>query len=520
MTSLFLSKSTIRRPMAVSVACLMAFAAPAYADLSATDVWGQWKEYYTKSGLEISAKETLSGGVLTVRDITFSMPLREAEKDYGTLEIVLGEMTLADQSDGSVAISTPLQTAMSFAFSAKGEDTVKGLLDYTSSGFSMTATGTPNDVTYAYSADTMIIALEKVLKGGDPLDVGTAKIALSAFNGGAHVITGMQTRVDGTSNIGSAEYVVDFHDPENPTKGTLKMAGAMRGIVAQSATVIPDGVDMNDFSAALKAGYSVSAGLTYQGGNSDIRFKDRNDMFEMQTSSAGGNLKVGVDLDRVQYDVASQTVAIKMAGSELPFPLDLSADTVGMALSLPLTAKDTTQDFGASITMNGVALPEQIWAMGDPSGMLAREPLTIAAAISGTGKLLIDLTDEKQMMKLGQTGGLPAMIESVKLESLKIKGAGAEITATADLKVDNAAMSPLGPFPNVFGVADLRLMGVKALIETLTKMGIVPMGQGMMVSGMASELGVEVTGPDDLAAKITMTEQGMFDVNGKPIPLK
>jgi hypothetical protein len=49
-------------------------------------------------------------------------------------------------------------------------------------------------------------------------------------------------------------------------------------------------------------------------------------------------------------------------------------------------------------------------------------------------------------------------------------------------------------------------------------MGLIPMPQAMMVTGMIQQLGKPESGPDDVSALIEVTKESQLTVNGAPLP--
>jgi hypothetical protein len=72
--------------------------------------------------------------------------------------------------------------------------------------------------------------------------------------------------------------------------------------------------------------------------------------------------------------------------------------------------------------------------------------------------------------------------------------------------------------PAFAGKVDLRLTGVGGLIGNLAQMGLIPMPQAMMVTGMIQQLGKPESGPDDVSALIEVTKESQLTVNGAPLP--
>ena len=519
MIDTFTPAAATRSGLAV-LACLAAFSAPARADLTAADVWEQWRDYLEGFGYTVTADESGSGDTLVIDNLKMTIAMEEGG-GTSTVTMNMGQMTLTGMPDGSVDISLPASLPMSLVVDGvASEEPVKVDLDYTTAGFAMKASGTPEATTYTYSADSIGIVLKGVEAEGKPMDLGTVDFTLAGIEG----VTAMETE-NGTSaqqrmSAESLNYTVDITSPDPAEPGTLKMTGMASGLSFDGTFDIPDGVDLNDMAAALKAGYGMDGAFVYEGGNSSLSFDDGADSFTSQSSSSGGEVGFAMDNDGLSYSVRSDDTKISVAGSSIPFPVVIESTELGLHLALPVAQSDEMKTFAAGLTLAEVSIPAELWMAFDPTGKLPHDPVTISLDLSGVGRLFVDLFDEKQMVQLGSTGGTPGEVQSVKLENLLVEALGASIEAVADLDVDNNAMSPLGPFPNVFGTANINLIGVKSLLSTLSDMGLVPPGQAMMASGMISELAEQVSGPDDLAAEIVLSPQGALSVNGKTIPLQ
>jgi hypothetical protein len=89
-----------------SVASLFCLSAPmALADVSADEVWQNWKSMMTASGgIQVTATETRSGDVITVTDLRLDLTDGNAEgiRMSGTIP----ELTFRERGDGTVEIVT------------------------------------------------------------------------------------------------------------------------------------------------------------------------------------------------------------------------------------------------------------------------------------------------------------------------------------------------------------------------------------------------------------------------------
>jgi hypothetical protein len=84
----------------VAVATLGLVATPAFADLSAEDIWNNWKSVAGGTGQTITVgSESYANGVLTLTDVIMSAVMPD-----GQMTATLDEVVITEQGDGSVAL--------------------------------------------------------------------------------------------------------------------------------------------------------------------------------------------------------------------------------------------------------------------------------------------------------------------------------------------------------------------------------------------------------------------------------
>lgn len=103
----------------VAAAILVVSTQAALADLSAQEVWKDWKAYLTSTGYEVSGTESQSGSTLIVSDISMTLPVPEGDV-VGTL--TLPEIKFVENGDGTVNVLLPQEFPLGFEFSEEGED--------------------------------------------------------------------------------------------------------------------------------------------------------------------------------------------------------------------------------------------------------------------------------------------------------------------------------------------------------------------------------------------------------------
>ncbi|WP_163848224.1 DUF2125 domain-containing protein [Pseudooceanicola aestuarii] len=505
----------------------VALAAPAQAEMSPADSWAFYQEYLSAFGYEITADTSDEGSVLRVENLTMSMDLPDIDGNAGTISMNMGGLILTDMGDGTTRLTLPGTVPFSVSGKAQEDFTLNG--EYSTTGFEMIIGGTPDAVDTSFVADSFAMRLlEFVDSDGTEQVPGEISARMEGMEGTSTILVdgGYSITQDMTAAMLGYLVDIDARETDSDSPGILNLQGEMTDLTLDGDMTLPTGLDVTDMAVALRGGYAMGMSMDFGTGRTEMRFEQDAtetqdaESFGFRSTSQGGTFAGSMGDTGIEYGTTSTDLTIAVQGSDLPFPVETTAGEAHFGLTLPLLASDDATEFGTSITLADVAVPDMLWAGIDPQGSLPHDPVTLKLAISGLGRLFVDLVDETQMAQLGETGGAPGEVDALKIDELLLEAAGARIAGTADLTVDNAAPSPFGPFPNAFGTADLRLTGVNGLLSNLGNMGLLPMPQVMMFSGMITQLGEPADGPDDLKAHIVMGPGGDLTVNGNPIPLQ
>ncbi|MCK5501578.1 MAG: DUF2125 domain-containing protein, partial [Tritonibacter mobilis] len=156
-----------------AVAPILLIAQAAHADLSAQDVWSDWKDYMSSTGYEVTASETESSGKLTVSDITMSMDI-----DGDAFSMTMGTLEFIENGDGTVNMVMPAEYPMAFDFNADG-DAISGSLIYTHDGSPMVVSGDTSEMEYSYSAATAGLTLKDLEIEGEAVPTDVAALTVN-----------------------------------------------------------------------------------------------------------------------------------------------------------------------------------------------------------------------------------------------------------------------------------------------------------------------------------------------------
>lgn len=505
---------TVSLARGTSAAAVLIFSAQgAFADVSAQDVWSDWKAYMTGTGYSVTGTETQSGDTLTVRDFSMTMPIPEED---ATGSLTMPEIKFVENGDGTVNVMLPKEFPMSFVGEGDGEKVMVELL-YSHDGAPMVVSGDSSAMAYDYASSQITLTLGKLdVEGEDiPADVLNMSVVMTDVASKTNMQISGQRSYDQAMSMADLSYDMAFKDPESDDSGTMK--GTLQNLTGEAKSIIPTGLDSPAMMPALiAAGFAVDGSFAYTGGNSAISVSG-SDSFDMQTSSEGGNIGVDLSKDGLAYDVSQRGISLNISGSEIPFPLALTMAETGFKLLMPISQSNEEQDFGLGITLRDFAVPDMLWGMVDPTGTLPHDPATIVLDLAGKGKLLFDMFDPEAIEALEGGEQEPGELNAVSIKELLVSAAGAKLTGTGDFTFNNEDLATFDGMPAPDGVANIKLEGANGLIDSLITMGLLSDSDAMGARMMMGMFGVPGEGEDTLTSEIKVSEDGKIHANGQRI---
>lgn len=486
----------------------------AYADLTSDDVWSDWQDYLASTGYSVSGDEQRSGGTLTINNLSVAMQIPD---DEGSISITMESLVFSDIGDGTVSITMPDSIPMTFVAEPEGEDSVSGVLTYSHSDTGMTASGSPDDVTYAYSTAQASLELTSLSAGGEavPSSMMRMQMALDNVKTTTRLLKGELRTYSQQMTADAMTYDVAFDDPESEDRGSFK--GAMRDVAVDGNGAMPLDMDPADFNATLEAGFAAEGTLAYGSGNANFEGVGDGEEFAFASSSQGGNFGLKMDASRIAYDVEQKQTSISMKGAELPVPVEVAASLAAFNFSSPVRKSDEEQDFAFGLNLSDFTMSEMLWSMIDPAAQLPRDPATVILDAVGKGKLLFNLLDPEEAAQVDQAMTPPAEISALTINKLLVSMVGASLSGTGDFTFDNSDTTTIEGYPRPTGYIDLKLVGANALLDKLSSMGFVAEEEAMGARMMMGLLAVPGGEPDTLNSKIEINEQGHVLANGQRI---
>ena len=488
----------------------------ALADLTPAQIWEDWRSYLQGMGYEITATETARGADLSVSDFTIGF---SAPEQGGDMQMTLGTIDFRQNADGTVSVLMPERLPVKMTGNdgtpGSGEFTLE--MVYTQSGHALTASGTPENLTYVYTADTVGAELEQAMAGGETLDEGQARMTFTGTNmrTSTTMTLGDMRRYDQSGGLDSASYDIFFLDMENGGAES-KIKGTLSGISLTGAGSIPLQMEQPaDMAAMIRAGFDVSGTLGYSANTAEMNIKDpENGSFVLNSGSGSGALSFAMGQGGITYDVRQRDTAVGVTFEGMPFPFEIAMAESGFKLAMPVASSEEEQDFALGITLSDFTMSDMIWSMFDPASQLPRDPATLLLDLSGKVRLLVDWLNPGAIEEMT---GNPGALEAVNLNTLLVNAAGAKLEGSGAVTFDGAG-APLVPGVGTpVGSINLALAGGNGLLDKLVSMGLLPQDQAMGARMMMGLFAVPGDAPDTLKSRIEFTQDGQILANGQRI---
>ena len=478
-----------------------------YADVTAQQVWDDWKAsmgLYGENGVTIGS-EVASGGTVTVTDLGV-----DAVTEGGSVKANLASLILTENGDGTVSVTMSETYPMTIANTTDGVETVVTMA-LKQSGMSMTVSGTPEEMTYDIEATTYSITLDSVMEAGTDMP---AEMSLTLNNmAGSYVTTAGDLRnIDYDIGAESADVVVVVTDPETGT--AVNFSGKMNDLATTASMAIP--ANTTDPQMMFAAGMEMAGGYTFGASSFVFTANDPTTGDTSGTATAmGGSTDFSFDNSAMAYDTTTQGLNIELTSAAMPFPVKLSLADLGLGILFPLAKSDAPSDWAASLNLTDLAVNDEIWGIIDAGNVLPHDPATVTLDLSGTATMFNDLLDPAQAEAVA-AAEVPGELNSVDINDLTVKIAGAEVMGTGAFTFDNTDTTTIPGMPRPEGSMEVKINGVNGLLDKLVSMGLIPEDQAMMPRMMMGMFAT-VVGEDQLTSKIEIDADGGIFANGQQI---
>ncbi|MGZ9809224.1 DUF2125 domain-containing protein [Pseudoroseicyclus sp. H15] len=480
----------------------------AFADVTGEDVWAQWQDAASSygEGMTMTGDASRDGDTLVVSNVSVSV-----ENDEMAMSSDIGEISFAENGDGTVSITMPESYEVVFS-QMDSEAANRATLQVSNSGLDLQASGSPEDITYTFSADSYGIELTELQDEGE-VQPAEAMVEIQGLSGTAGMSGAEELRTSSAEiNADAIDFMLDINAPGEMVSN---FSGKIQDLAMTQTATTPADMDMesDDPEMFLTAGGSID--MSVEAGESAVVFAydDGSDSASGAYSAGGSSFGLTVNSDEFVLSESGTDIALQVQTAQFPFPINVTLAELGLNIDMPLAATEEPVDLGAGLTIDQLTLNEELWSMADPSGALPHEPATLIVKLSGSGMLDQDLAE--QMGGMGQDG-LPGELYELNLDELTLNLIGAAISGSGNFTFDNNDLTTFDGMPRPEGEATFRIDGANALLGKLADMGLVPQDQ-LMGARMMLGLFAESVGDDSLQSTITVTGDGSVLANGQQL---
>lgn len=486
-------------------------ATAAQAEITADQVWQDWKSYYAQMGQTITAgSEGHEGDTLVIKDVKITSTMPNA-----TTEGTVAEIRLKELGDGTVELTLSPEIPVTI-HETPAEGPVSDIaMKLTQSDAKVLVSGTPEAMDYVFTATDIGLSMDEAKVEGSAAPV-KMQITAHGNSGTYHSELSAGRTLKSEYKADSVDVALAGADPEGG--GTFNLTGTMNGLAGTGLMVMPDGMNLEDLNASLQAGLSFDGNFGFADGTYKIEGTGTDGNFTADSSGGAGKLTFKMSKDGLAYGGESSANKLALSGPSMPFPVEATIAQTAFNLVMPVSQSDAPQPASVLLKIVDFGVSDALWGMIDPTTKLPHDPATLVLDLSGSIKPLINLFDPKSAEAAvataeGGAAGMPTPFEvsEAKINELHLKAVGADLTGTGAVTLDNTATPP-----KPLGVIDLNLTGANKLMDNLVAMGLVPEEQ---MTGMRMMMGMFTVpaGDDALTSKIEFKEDGGIYANGQRI---
>lgn len=483
-------------------------AAPAFADVTAADVWANQQALYTALGGTLNG--TLGADGTISPELNLILP-----QGAGSMQVRLGDISLTENGDGGVTITYPSPLNLTIAGGIAGEGSFTATVVMTNDSYTTTATGEPGDVSYATSGTNWALEIADVtFDGAEGFSENasiTGGMTLDAWDSQSQVTEGPLVAFSAQTELGTQN--IDFTMIADTTSS--KSVQTSQPISATFDAMLPaGGSDLMNLSAALREGLSLAMNSTGGGTTSTQVVTIDGSEFSNQTTETGPQAaQVTFDENGLKLAMEAEDFNLALTNTLIaPVPIEMAIEAMTAAYDLPLNAAEEPQDIRLATSLQGITLAESLWSMFDPAGQLPRDPAEVTFDLTGTGTNGIDLLDFAKLSTLA--GPPPVELNEATIENLNIKAVGAEIAAEGAMTFDWTDFQTIPGMPRPEGAVTVNLNGANKLMDTLVAMGFIPEDQLLMPRMMMGMFATPV-GDDQLETVLEVNSEGHVLANGQ-----
>ena len=488
-----------------SVVAALLVSTAAHAELTADQIWSNWKTMY---GSVLSAgSETREGDTLILRTVTTTSAF-EGGSFTGSIETI----SLREPGDGTVEItmSPDYKILLRFSDAETGEIVVDAGLRQPD--LRMVASGSEAEIRYDFSMPSASAVLNSLTVDGKPIEA-VFSADMTAATGNSMFTQGAPRRFASTIAVDGARMFYSFADPE--TRAKTEATYNLKDLGVTTSGTILDAVLMEDVAQALADGlkFDMSISTGFAESTSSIIGPEGTTEFKATNDSSTGTIGFGQDGLAFKSAGTGIVYAMSSASAAMP-PMQASAREMDIDLRMPIAKSDEPGDFALKLNLGDVELSEDVWGLFDPQKVLPRDPASMVIDTKGKMNWLVNIFDDEQTAAL-KPGDSPVALQALEIPQVLLRAAGAEVTGTGAFTFDNSDTTTFPGMPMPTGQLDLKIVGTNGLLDRLVQMGLLPEDQAMGARMMMGLFAKTVEGSDDtLTSTLEFKDKGFF-ANGQ-----
>ena len=436
----------------------------ARAEITVEDTWNNLIDYAAIYGGQLSGTLEKFDGTLNVTNVivTFSTDGTSGGK------LAIGDISLSEQEDGSVSLTHSESQMITFTgFGHKENQTVSLRLDR--SGFSMIATGTPNNVTYNTTANTLLFELLDITSQ-EPRPEGEV-IEFAFLSEGLNSTTTVNTQ-SGLGVVNTADHdtlLIDIIVQEDADERQRVAVAATNVTSGYSTQYTGSAFAWSDIVSALQNGLSLGVSLEADTYQLDATLKEPGEpVFDFAAKTHNLSSAYALDVNGWAYKTQGHFTEVSVPETQdIPFPITLTLEGFGFDTRLPVMASDNVQEFPFKIWITDLKLPNDLWDMIDPTHGLPRDPVT--ARFDSSYELILGkgLLDDLAPSEPSESSPPAMTIDQLSISDLYVSALGAELSGSGSFSLDNSDLVTFSGIPAPTGKSSLKLSGTHALIDKL-----------------------------------------------------
>lgn len=496
----------LRLSLTATLASLLAL--PAFADITADDVWSNMKAQTAALGGTLTGTLTRTGETVTVSDpeMAFTFPLGS-----GAATVAMSGFAFVENGDGSVAVLYTDVITLDGSATIDGE-TGQFSLRIGAPGIQVAATGVPGDVTYRSETSSFDISGSVTAPDEDLVDLqmqigGQSRSTTRVTEGDLLTITST-----GSSDPGAVAVSMTI----GPDGGSTVEGTTEASEFTFDAALLPNGLNPLNIAAALRDGMTISLS-SMSGGSRTVTTSTVNGQVMSRDERFNGPIKGAMTLDADRFAVsatgadAGGSIAMDLIGIPT-IAFDLAQSDV--AVSVPLGKSGIAQPATLAMSLAGFRMGADIWALFDPGKVIPRDPATVRINVAADLINNVDLLDFLALGALADRGDMPVTVDTVTINDLHLSASGAEATGTGAFAFDFSDMVTNDGMPLVTGSGAVLARGINTLMDKLIAGGLVSQEDAM---GARFGLGMfaDVVGEDELRSTLDLGADGSITVNGQ-----